>query len=289
MSEHEDDIILTDISKISEEIKTQSKRNHTSIIIRSFFSLAIMSLLATYLFSPLGKVKINNLSGNYYLNKDDVIRLSGLSNDSSLLKVNVEKTMLKLNESPYISRSRINWHLTYVNVYVDEVAPIAKSEDDEILLTNGYTLRSYQAKYKDYSISNYNVDESHLPVFVNYNTDSSSGVALLNGLKSLDKELYDDYLVKLDESLIILKEKPVAEKYYGLYFYLKDSDKTLRIRINNEILKEALLNKEVFMDAIKNIDFYTKTNEVYEGVYYKVNNSYRIATFEEVANNDENN
>ena len=62
MSEHEDDIILTDISKISEEIKTQSKRNHTSIIIRSFFSLAIMSLLATYLFSPLGKVKINNLS-----------------------------------------------------------------------------------------------------------------------------------------------------------------------------------------------------------------------------------
>ena len=48
MSEYEDDVVLTDISKISEEIKLQSKKNHSKIILRSFFSIAIVSLIATY-------------------------------------------------------------------------------------------------------------------------------------------------------------------------------------------------------------------------------------------------
>ena len=294
MSEYEDDVVLTDISKISEEIKLQSKKNHSKIILRSFFSIAIVSLIATYLFSPIGKVKINNLSGNYYLNKDDVISLCGLSKNDSILKVSVKKTMSKLNESPYVNRSSIDWHLTYLNVYVDEVAPIAKLEDGEILLTNGEIYSTYQKKYSSYTIDNYNVDINSLPVFIDYKSDTQSKT-LLNYLKFFDQELYNR-LVKLDETMIILKEIPTPEKYLGLYFEL-DTDYILRVRINHKILKEALQNKEAFISAFRSPKeeyYYNKDNDIYEGVYYKVENEkkkddYRIVTFEEVASDGQNN
>lgn len=295
MNEYEDDVVLTDVSKISEEIKLQSKRNHSKIILCSFFSFAIVGLIATYLFSPIGKVKINNLSGNYYLNKDDVISLCGLSKHDSLLKVSVEKTIRQLNESPYVSRSSINWHLTYINVYVDEVAPIAKFEDDDIVLTNGESLKNYTQKYSSYKIDNYQINEDKLPVFIRYveqeqtKAMTSYSKNLLNALKTMDKDLYNNYLVKLDETSILLKDQLNPEVYLGLFFKINE-DTNLRIRVNQNILRRVIQNTDILKNAIRNYAQFSldETKNIYDCVCYEKNNAIRLSAFEEVASDGQN-
>ena len=282
MSELEEDNILVDVSSFKEKVKKSTKINLFKFIARSFFSISTLTLILVYLLSPLGKVKINKLSGNYYLSSNDVLKLANLSKKDSLLKVREDVLMNRLNASSYISSSSVKWHMTYLNIYVDEVAPIAKSKKD-IILSNGILLEDYQVRHDDYVI-----DETvDLPEFIDYSGSKDSAL-FLNSLKYLNKDLFK-LIQYLDEGAITFNDYVSEETYFSVFF--KRNDALLRIRFEKSIIKDALCETKVLTDAINVYKSFNTVTlqingdelEVYEGIYRydEDTRSYKVVTLVE--------
>ncbi len=250
MSDWENESVLQDITKFNTEIKKQTRLNHFKVGILSVCATAILLANIIYLASPLSKAKINKLTGNYDLDSQEVLKIAGLEN-SSLLSVDVEKVINNLNASSYIATSSCTWHMTYLDIYIDEIVPIAKNEDS-ILLTNGKNYASYQLHNPDYQPDL----NRHLPEYLSY-VSSSDAHLFLNSLKYLDNELFND-IIYLDETVI--KDDLGSNKYFGIYFN-KDGE-VLRIRIEKGIIKEALENTSKLNDAIKRMEMFSKNEDV---------------------------
>lgn len=250
MSDWENESVLQDVTKFNTEIKKQTRISHFKVGILSFCATAILLANIIYLASPLSKAKINNLTGNYDLNSQDVLKIAGIEN-SSLLSVDVEQVISNLNSSSYIATSSCSWHMTYLDIYIDEIVPIAKN-DDSILLTNGKNYASYQLHNPDYKPDL----NRHLPEYLSY-VSSSDAHLFLNNLKYLNSELFND-VVYLDETII--KDDLGSNKYFGVYFQKEEN--VLRIRIEKGIIKEALKNTSKLNDAIKRMEMFAKNEDV---------------------------
>lgn len=278
MSDFEDDNILVDVSQFKEKVNKSTKISLFKVIARSFFSVLTLSFILVYLLSPMGKVKINQLSGNYYLDSDKVIELAGLSKRDSLLKIREDVIMNRLNESSYIASSNVSWHMTYLDVEIDEVAPMAKS-NGEIILSNGISLDTYRIRHLDYEISK-NLD---LPEFINYSEANYSSI-FLNALKRLDKNLFKK-VKYLDEAQVITKK--LDSICFGVYFEIGED--LFRIQIQKSIILEGLGNKDALESAINSCDEKTFSTvkvdelgkEVYEAIYYYDGVSYKIVSLKE--------
>lgn len=244
MSELEDENILVDVSKFNNKITKTRQKVFLRMLISSISSFIILGCVGAYVFSPLSKVKIRELSGNYYLNDEDVLRFAKVSKNDSLLAINKENMIKNLLDSSYVSSPSISWNLTYLDVYVDEIAPMAKNENNEILLSNGLTYSYYQTNHNDYVLKD-NVDVSNLPIYRGNGKEYSK--QLLSSLKYLDKELFAS-VSYVDVGNI--KSDTSEGTYYGVYFKL-ENEEYLRIRFESSIVKLGLAKDEVIKSALK--------------------------------------
>ena len=250
MSEFEDENILVDVSKFNNKITKTRKKVFLRMLISSIASFIILGCVGAYVFSPLSKVKIRELSGNYYLNDEDVLRLAKVSKNDSLLAINKENMIKNLLDSSYVSSPSISWNLTYLDVYVDEIAPMAKNENNELLLSNGLTYSYYQTNHNDYVLKD-NVDVSNLPIYRGNGKKYSK--QLLSSLKYLDKELFAS-VSYVDVGNI--KSATSEGTYYGIYFKL-ENEEYLRIRFESSIVKLGLESEVAIKNALKDyLDFY---------------------------------
>ena len=112
---------------------------------------------------------------------------------------------------------------------------------------------------------------------------------LLNALKTMDKDLYNNYLVKLDETSILLKDQLNPEVYLGLFFKINE-DTNLRIRVNQNILRRVIQDTNILKNAIRNYAQFSldETKNIYDCVCYEKNNAIRLSAFEEVASDGQN-
>lgn len=244
VSELEDENILVDVSKFNNKITKTRQKVFLRMLISSISSFIILGCVGAYVFSPLSKVKIRELSGNYYLNDEDVLRFAKVSKNDSLLAINKENMIKNLLDSSYVSSPSISWNLTYLDVYVDEIAPMAKNENNEILLSNGLTYSYYQTNHNDYVLKD-NVDVSNLPIYRGNGKEYSK--QLLSSLKYLDKELFAS-VSYVDVGNI--KSDTSEGTYYGVYFKL-ENEEYLRIRFESSIVKLGLAKDEVIKSALK--------------------------------------
>lgn len=262
MSDFEEENILVDAAKFKNRIKVAANRNLFKVITRSFFGLFIFVLIFAYLLTPLGKIKINKLTGNKFLNTDDILNIADISDKDLLLSVKEDEVIKKLNDSSYIATSKVSWHLTYLNIYVDEIAPIAKDEN-KVLLTNGLYLTDYQFVHQDYEIK----EGLTLPSYLNYLSSNDSEL-FLNSLKLLSEEMYDKVMY-LDERMVISSEE--NGKFFGVYF--KINEDLFRIQFAKDILSEALDNHDVLQVALNDYQSFDKVHveeldtDVYEALY----------------------
>lgn len=279
MSDFEDDNILVDVAQFKEKINKSAKTTLFKVIARSFFSILTLALIFSYLLSPMGKVKINKLSGNYFLNEEDVLNIANVSKDDSLLKIHEDVLMNKLNDSSYIASSKVKWHMTYLDIYIDEVAPMTKS-DGEVILSNGISFDDYKMRHSDYVIPK----KIQLPEFIDY-ISSNDSASFLNSLKCLDKELFQT-IEYLDERVVTF-DNVSFQKYFGVYF--RQNDDLFRIQFEKSIISDALAETKVLKDAINDYKSFNTMyideieKEVYEGVYRydKNSKSYKVVKLEE--------
>lgn len=280
MSDFEDDNILVEVSSFKEKVKKSAKITLFKVITRSFFSVLTLTLILVYLLSPMGKVKINHLSGNFYLNSDDVLEIANLSKNDSLLGIKEEDIMKKLNNSSYIASSTVRWHMTYLDIEIDEVAAIAMS-NNETILSNGISFTDYRIRHSDYQIP----DNLSLPQYINY-IRSNDSITFLNAMKYLDKSLFQK-VAYLDERLVTFDGQK-HEKYFGVYFRINED--LFRIQIEKTNILDAISETDLLLAAINSYDFnFNKmfieelNKEVYEGLYIfdKKTNTYKIISLVE--------
>lgn len=261
MNSVEDENVLIDVSKFNQKIKHQRKLNCFSMAFRSFFSLLLIAVTGLYIFSPLSKVKIDDLIGNYDLTKEDIM-LKAKLNNKSLLSVNATEIIEVLNSYSDIASSKVEWTPTHINVYVDEITAIARIEDD-FLLTNGITLSSYQTQYADFKTNT----TRHMPLFKEYEVAKKDDAKLLlNHLKYMDKSLFEqvDYL---DITSIFKGEN--RANYFGIYFNVHDE--MLRVRFMKSLIDDVVKNKDKLLTVIQLLEEdQRKTNE--ERIFRKTEN-----------------
>ncbi len=278
MNDFEDDQILVDVANFKEKINKSTKKSFIKVLVRSFFSLFSLALILIYIVSPLNKVKINQLSGNFYLTSENVLELANLTTEDSLLRYHKQEIMERLNSSSFVASSKVEWHMTYLNVYIDEVAPLAKSGND-ILLSNGALLSNYQQLHNDYHIP----ENIHLPAFLDFKYSKDS-MMFLNSLKSLDKNLFNK-VVYFDEHLVSLDGRN-EEKYFGLYFTIKDD--LFRLQIQKSIVAETLKDcQDVILSALDSYSSFSKRavneleKEVYNAICYFDGSTYKVQSLVE--------
>lgn len=176
-------------------------------------------------------IKSVKVSGNYYLDNDDVIRIAGLNNYANLFDANISVARLKLENSPWIKKASVKRSLPdSIEIKVIEQKPYAKInfKDDFILNDQGILFKKFEKddenlnipeitglSYMDLSDKNYYFSllmdilkkntlflkadsRIHLDKDIGitlYNTDSFNEIVL--GFTDLDKKIKNIGIVKL--------------------------------------------------------------------------------------------
>lgn len=120
----------------------KKKANRRLTVLLSLFFVLIASVL--YFLSPLSHIRDIQVSGNRYISSGEVVKLSGLSNDNSIWKIDKKETEKKIKMNPEIEHVEIRTKIpNSVIITIKErnrIAYIAKEGRFLPILENGEIL-----------------------------------------------------------------------------------------------------------------------------------------------------
>ncbi|MDC3416478.1 cell division protein FtsQ/DivIB [Aquibacillus salsiterrae] len=123
----------------------KKKANRRLIFYLSLFFILIG--LVGYLQSPLSRVHTIEVSGNNYVDEEDIIDLSGLSTSQNYFSVNTDEVESKVKKHLEIEKVSVSRKFpSTIIISVEEFSRIAYIQEDNDfypLLENGATLKSY--------------------------------------------------------------------------------------------------------------------------------------------------
>lgn len=169
--------------------------------------LAFVTILVLYFMSDYSKVYHISVDGNVYLNDEDIIKISGISEDDNFLFIIPFLKENKLNNSPYIEEAKVyKLNDNLIKIEVKEVKQIAYLNEDyesRILLQNGDRVALNESNY--YLINK-------LPLLEGYTKEQI--VDILRGFKQVDYKIINEiseihrYPFSYDENMleVIMKD-----------------------------------------------------------------------------------
>lgn len=238
------DDILAHIGDFENRVQSRHKKKIISLISRIVFFVLITATLLTYFLSPLGKVKIDDLQGNYYYSKEEITALIDMNN-KHMLSIDEDEIANKLDQNPRLKNVQVKWTPFHLNVKLNEIVPLVKTETGEAVLSNGVLYDEYLLKNPTYDLS---LDGLHLPEAIFKFTNDTYVIRFLENLKLLAKQDFAnvDYIdITYDES------EGSKVLYFGIYYKLVN-DTYLRIRsplsVMKKLYQEDVLKKVISSD-----------------------------------------
>ena len=148
------------------KLNNQKKRKFiTKIIVIVFMFLTF----GIYLFSPLSKISDFTLTGNYFVNKIDVLKILNVSSNTSLYSVDEDEYEKALNNHPLIKSSKVSVSVFGLKVEIEEIAPVLKTGSNDFYCNDG-EIRNYDNAFTTCLMPSHYLEEiDKLPVYLNSN------------------------------------------------------------------------------------------------------------------------
>ena len=211
------------------KLNNQKKRKFiTKIIVIVFMFLTF----GIYLFSPLSKFSDFTLTGNYFINKIDVLKILNVSSSTSLYSVNEDEYEKRLNNHPLIKSSNVSVSVFGLKVEIEEIAPVLKTGSNDFYCNDG-EIRNYDNAFTTCLMPSHYLEEiDKLPVYLNSNNHqlTKSEVCFIQDVYYTLSEEYRNKITYFDYS----------DEYKYSYFFNLTNDTLYEVVVEfNSSLKES--------------------------------------------------
>lgn len=211
------------------KLNNQKKRKFiTKIIVIVFMFLTF----GIYLFSPLSKISDFTLTGNYFVNKIDVLKILNVSSNTSLYSVDEDEYEKALNNHPLIKSSKVSVSVFGLKVEIEEIAPVLKTGSNDFYCNDG-EIRNYDNAFTTCLMPSHYLEEiDKLPVYLNSNNHqlTKSEVCFIQDVYYTLSEEYRNKITYFDYS----------DEYRYSYFFNLTNDTLYEVVVEfNSSLKES--------------------------------------------------
>ena len=211
------------------KLNNQKKRKFiTKIIVIVFMFLTF----GIYLFSPLSKISDFTLTGNYFVNKIDVLKILNVSSNTSLYSVDEDEYEKALNNHPLIKSSKVSVSVFGLKVEIEEIAPVLKTGSNDFYCNDG-EIRNYDNAFTTCLMPSHYLEEiDKLPVYLNSNNHqlTKSEVCFIQDVYYTLSEEYRNKITYFDYS----------DEYTYSYFFNLTNDTLYEVVVEfNSSLKES--------------------------------------------------
>ena len=211
------------------KLNNQKKRKFiTKIIVIVFMFLTF----GIYLFSPLSKISDFTLTGNYFINKIDILKILNVSSNTSLYSVNEDEYENRLNNHPLIKSSNVSVSVFGLKVEIEEIAPVLKTGSNDFYCNDG-EIRNYDNAFTTCLMPSHYLEEiDKLPVYLNSNNHqlTKSEVCFIQDVYYTLSEEYRNKITYFDYS----------DEYRYSYFFNLTNDTLYEVVVEfNSSLKES--------------------------------------------------
>lgn len=211
------------------KLNNQKKRKFiTKIIVIVFMFLTF----GIYLFSPLSKISDFTLTGNYFINKIDILKILNVSSNTSLYSVNEDEYEKGLNNHPLIKSSNVSVSVFGLKVEIEEIAPVLKTGSNDFYCNDG-EIRNYDNAFTTCLMPSHYLEEiDKLPVYLNSNNHqlTKSEVCFIQDVYYTLSEEYRNKITYFDYS----------DEYKYSYFFNLTNDTLYEVVVEfNSSLKES--------------------------------------------------
>ncbi len=235
---------VTQIEDYDFEKLVKNKNRHT--LIYSFIRLGIVFLvcliIGIYLLSPLSSASLMKLTGNIYLNNEDIYSILNInnSNKTSLFTLDKNKCEETLNNYPFIKESKVTLTPFSFNVDIIENAPTAKYEN------------TYYSSCGEIIDNKYFINESLID-YTNKTKDKiSTFINEPNNNKYLPDFMYIVCNINKEKYSIEYLESSKNEKTFILYYKQDGNSPYFRVNLyyNDEISLSTYIKNLIFNDSL---------------------------------------
>lgn len=211
------------------KLNNQKKRKFITKIIVIVFMFLIFGI---YLFSPLSKISDFTLTGNYFINKIDILKILNVSSSTSLYSVNEDEYEKGLNNHPLIKSSNVSVSVFGLKVEIEEIAPVLKTGSNDFYCNDG-EIRNYDNAFTTCLMPSHYLEEiDKLPVYLNSNNHqlTKSEVCFIQDVYYTLSEEYRNKITYFDYS----------DEYKYSYFFNLTNDTLYEVVVEfNSSLKES--------------------------------------------------
>lgn len=198
------------------------KANRRMILLLSLFFVLIACVM--YFLSPLSHIRKIDVEGNRYISSEQVIKLSGLTNDTNIWQIDKKQVEKEIKTNPEIKQVDIK--RTIPNSVLleiterDRIAYVVKEDRFQPVLENGEILEPLQ--------------EGEIPVYAPVLVGFSKGKELNQLLGELGK-LPQEILNSISE----IHEAPTKTDNYQITLYMNDG---FEVSATSRTLSEKLVH-----------------------------------------------
>ncbi len=232
----------------SNDIQDKLFRHKTSFFVRLAIFGFIDILILIYFISPFSKVNGFSLEGNYYYEKNEVLQILGLNNNTYLFDVDKKHCEELIIKHPLFDEScKIKITPFNLSLSLEEIALTYKDKNNNVYLSNDALLDD---NLKNNLLVNEKIklEMNNIPILLLDNTKYEVN----NLLKKLSLAICGYYNAKIDYLDYRLSSEGINGDFY-LYFPI------------NDIIKEKYFNGKdgnfAFVIDASSVKFYLNKNE----------------------------
>lgn len=218
------------LEAFEKKVNLQQKHKRSISWARSMVLFFVLIAICVFPFLPTFSCKHMEVSGNYLLTKDTILKMGGYSSSTPLILVNEKAFVERLEEKEYIHDVTLHWSLFDCSLLVDEVAAVLKEKQDDE--TYQYWLSSdetYAAFQKRYPESQYDFQKEKTPSLISDLSVLTSSLRkkVLQQLKTIAMPILQQaQFFDIEKRTITYPDAERSRYYFGFYFLGKEQGDT---------------------------------------------------------------
>lgn len=225
------------MDEFKKDVLKKYNKRRIFFLVRLSFVLLILIMLLLYFVTPISRVSSYSLTGNYYLQDEDILNILNIDRNSFLFKIDERKKEKDLSDYPLIKSGDIDVSFFSLKINLNEISPCLKEGNKD----------QYKIILKDGSIMDKSLLEdeivgqrlkeivSHLPFILTSLEKYSSNESISKMILSLAINMIAKY--HFYPSYCDYESNNGPDGYFAFYFDAKEEIKDLLFSGNDgEIL-----------------------------------------------------
>lgn len=209
------------LEAFEKKVNLHQKHKHSISWARSIVLSFVLIAICVFPFLPTFSCKHIEISGNYLLSNDAILKLGGYSSSTPLILMKEKSFVSRLEEKEYINDVTLKWSLFDCSLQVDEVAAVLKEQQGDVYqywLSSDETYADFQKRYPR---SQYDFQEEKTPLLISdlKALTSSLRKKVLQQLKTIDVSILQQaQFFDMEKRTITYPDSERSQYYFGFYF-----------------------------------------------------------------------